>query len=118
MSALTKLFQGLVVSLTLLFATEGTLAQSAESLKKTEAQIRQEMLQISAELGVTCGECHNLQNFTSPEKPLYKISLDHIRLTQMLRERGMNSKNGQPEASCYMCHRGQLKFNYKAPQAK
>lgn len=92
-------------------AFETAQSQSADKIKSSEEQIRQEMLTISKQLGVTCGECHNLKNFASDEKPSFKVSLDHMKLVDLMRERGMDGKRG-PEASCYMCHQGQLKYKY------
>ena len=36
-----------------------------------------------------------------------------MKMTEVLKQNGMSGKNGEPEASCYMCHRGHLKFEYK-----
>lgn len=102
------------VLLAVVFALPSSLfaqSQSAQKIKATEEQIRQEMLSISKQLGVTCTECHTLKNFASPEKPNFKISLDHMKLVQMMKEQGFDGKKN-PEASCYMCHRGQLKYKY------
>lgn len=86
-------------------------AQSAQDLKKSEAQIRVEMLTISKQLGLTCLDCHNSSNFASDEKKNFKVAQEHIKITEMLKERGFDGKRG-PEASCYMCHRGELKPPY------
>lgn len=92
-------------------------AQSAQELKKSEEQVRHEMLTISNQLGLTCIDCHNTSNFASDEKKNFKISQEHIKITQMLKENGFDGKRG-PEASCYMCHRGELKPAYLDPKVE
>lgn len=92
-------------------------AQSANDLKKTEAQVRAEMLSISNQLGLTCIDCHNTNNFASDEKRLFKVAAEHIKITEILKERGFDGKRG-PEASCYMCHRGEIKPPYLDPKAE
>lgn len=87
-------------------------AESAVGLKKSEEKIRAEMIVISRQLGVTCTECHNVQNFKSDEKKNFRIGLEHMKITQMLRDKGFDGKKG-PEASCYMCHQGELKPDFK-----
>lgn len=96
----------------ILLASIGS-AQTAENLKKSEEDIRQDMIKISRQLGVTCTECHSTKNFKSNEKPNFKVSLAHMKMTEMLKQQGFSGKNGEPEASCYMCHRGALKFDHK-----
>lgn len=88
-------------------------AQTAEKIKKTEEEIRQEMIKISRQLGVTCTECHTTKNFKSDEKPNFKVSLSHMKVVEQLKQNGMSGKGNEPEASCYMCHRGHLKYAYK-----
>lgn len=88
-------------------------AQTPEKIKKSEEDIRQEMIKISRQLGVTCTECHSTKNFKSAEKPNYKVSLAHMKMTEALKQQGFSGKNNEPEASCFMCHRGQLKYEFK-----
>lgn len=88
-------------------------AQSAQKIIRSESQIREEMIIISENLGVTCTECHNVQNFKDGSKKNHKVSLEHMKITALLREQGWNGKSG-PDATCYMCHRGQLRPPIKA----
>ena len=81
-----------------------------------EEKIREEMVVISRELGVTCTECHKVTNFRDESKKSFKVSRDHMKLTQMLKEKGFDGKKG-PMATCYMCHRGKLMPDYKEPAA-
>lgn len=102
-----------LVALILLFplfisAQSGT----ANTIKASEDQMREQMIVISRQLGVTCTTCHNTDNFKSDKKDAFKIGKEHMRLTQVLIDNGMNGKTG-PKADCYMCHRGQLKPDYK-----
>ena len=90
------------------------MAESVEKFISKEEKIRQEMVVISRELGVTCTECHKVTNFRDSSKKTFKVSQDHMKLTQMLKENGMDGKKG-PMATCYMCHRGLLMPDYKEP---
>jgi hypothetical protein len=88
--------------------------QSVSKFVTQEEKIRQEMVTISRELGVTCVECHNVQNFKDDKKKTFKVSREHMKLTQVLKENGFDGKKG-PMATCYMCHRGKLMPDYKEP---
>lgn len=103
----------LVASQKLSFDLSRAQAESAQNLKKSEEKVREEMIVISRQLGVTCTECHNVQDFKNGDKKTFKVGLEHIKLTEMLRENGMNGKSGRPEASCFMCHHGKLRPDYK-----
>ncbi len=89
-------------------------AETVSQLLTKEEQIRDQMITISRELGVTCTECHKVTNFKDDSKKTFRVSQDHMKLTQMLKEHGFDGKKG-PEATCYMCHRGQLRPDYKEP---
>ncbi|MCB0369886.1 MAG: photosynthetic reaction center cytochrome c subunit [Bdellovibrionales bacterium] len=89
-------------------------AQVPKKIKATEEEIRSQMLTISRQLGVTCSECHNIKNFTDSSKPSFKISLKHMKMVELLRQNGYSGQ-GEPEISCYTCHKGSLKFTYKEP---
>lgn len=110
------LFGAAVFIIMLIMSPKG-YSESASKLKTNEEKIRQEMIVISRQLGVTCTECHNIQNFASDEKKTFKVSKDHIRITETLRANGFDGKKG-PEATCYMCHQGKLQPNYKEVLAK
>lgn len=97
----------------LLFTSITLSAQTIDKIKKSEDDIRQEMIKISRQLGVTCTECHSTKNFKSTEKPSYKVSLTHLKMTALLKRNGLSGKNGEPEATCFTCHRGQLKFEHQ-----
>ena len=105
-------FASLVVIL-LLISPRG-YTESAQKLKMQEKEIREQMLTISEDLSVTCSECHNLNNFKDNSKKGFKVGLEHMKLVEILKERGMDGKRG-PEATCYMCHRGKLMPDYKRP---
>lgn len=87
-------------------------AQSAKVFKIQEDEIRNYMQTISRQLGVSCSTCHKTDNFKNPDKREYKVSKEHIKLTQILIDNGMDGKKG-PKADCYMCHRGKLKPDYQ-----
>lgn len=88
-------------------------AQSPQKLIKSEEKVRKEMIVISRQLGVSCTECHNVQNFKNEDKKNFKIGREHMKITEMLKANGMNGQNGSPEATCFMCHMGKLRPDYK-----
>ncbi len=89
--------------------------QTPAKIKTEEDIIRENMLSISRQLGVSCNVCHDSENFKSDKKVQFKIAKDHIRITQVLIDSGMDGKKG-PKASCYMCHRGELNPPFKTPE--
>lgn len=91
--------------------------ESPAQFKESETKTREEMIVIARQLGVTCTECHNVQNFASDEKKTFKIAKDHMRIVATLKANGFDGKKG-PEASCYMCHQGDLKPDYKETVGK
>ncbi|MNL01119.1 Photosynthetic reaction centre cytochrome C subunit [compost metagenome] len=91
-------------------------AETVPQFVQKEEEIREYMIQISRELGVTCATCHNVQNFKSSDMQTYKVSKEHMKITQMLKENGFDGKKGAA-ANCYMCHRGKLMPDYKEPIA-
>ncbi|MGZ3775393.1 MAG: hypothetical protein ACXVCY_09380 [Pseudobdellovibrionaceae bacterium] len=87
-------------------------SESVTKFVTSEEKIREEMITISRELGVTCSECHNVQNFQDNSKKGFKVGKEHMKLTQMLKENGFDGKKG-PLSTCFMCHRGKLVPDYK-----
>ncbi len=103
----------------LLLSSVQLSAQSAKSVKNKEGDIREEMIKISRQLGVTCTACHKTDNFKSGEMPTFKVAKEHMKLTQILIDKGMDGqlKDGKyaTMADCYLCHRGKLYPDYKEP---
>ncbi len=92
----------------LLFIAEGRLEALPEA--DSDLIVREQMLQISKELGVTCTFCHNSENFKDAKNKNYNIARDHFRVLRMLNsEQGLNDK---PKVSCYVCHQGKAKFTF------
>nr|BFD62269.1 hypothetical protein BdHM001_09500 [Bdellovibrio sp. HM001] len=112
MQCIRKSFYLLTLFLSL--SIQPAQAQSVSKFVTNEEKIREEMIGISRELGVTCNACHNVQNFKADDKKAFKVSKEHMKLTQMLRDNGLDGKKG-PKATCYMCHRGKLMPDYKEP---
>lgn len=100
-----------VLTIGLIMTSSLVYAESPQTIKSNEEAVRLEMLAISKQIGVTCTECHNPNNFREDLKKSYKIGLSHIKITNILREHGFDGKRG-PEATCFMCHQGKLKPNY------
>lgn len=103
---------GAAVFIVMLILSPKGHTESASKMKTNEDQVRQEMIVISRQLGVTCAECHNIQNFASDEKKTFKVAKEHLRIVETLRGKGFDGKKG-PEATCYMCHQGELHPEFK-----
>lgn len=103
---------GAAVFIVMLILSPKGHTESASKIKTNEDQVRQEMIVISRQLGVTCAECHNIQNFASDEKKTFKVAKEHLRIVETLRGKGFDGKKG-PEATCYMCHQGELHPEFK-----
>jgi len=104
----------LTLILTLLVAPMAW-SQLPSKVKLEEEIQRERMIVMTRQLGVTCNTCHDNKNFISDKKMPYKIAKEHIRLTQLLIDNGMDGQNNHPKADCFMCHRGKLKPDYKEP---
>lgn len=66
----------------------------------------------SQSLGVSCGHCHNTNNFASEEKPEKQIAREMWAFAAQTRDllknvKGLKSEN--PTVNCTTCHRGQIK---------
>ncbi|MBN8538570.1 MAG: hypothetical protein J0M15_16095 [Deltaproteobacteria bacterium] len=96
-----------------LFTPDISQSQVVEKIILTEEEVRQQMIVISRQLGVTCTECHVLNNFSDSLKKSYQISKKHFKIVELLKLNGLSGTNGEPEASCFTCHKGQLKFPHK-----
>lgn len=107
----------LTICISLLAYSSLTRAESITKFVTKEEHIREQMVTISREIGVTCTECHNVQNFASDEKKSFKVGLEHMKITQMLKDNGFDGKKG-PESTCYMCHRGKLRPDFKGPSSQ
>lgn len=110
---LVILFFAITIPL-LLMAPEQSQSQSAKSVKAEDEAMREYMVVISRQLGVTCTTCHDTGNFRKGDIKEYKVAKEHMKLTQVLIDGGMDGKKG-PKADCYMCHRGTMKPAYKEP---
>ncbi|MES3037621.1 MAG: multiheme c-type cytochrome [Bdellovibrionota bacterium] len=81
---------------------------SVAKMKSREEEIRLTMISWSDQLGVTCNECHNVNNFKDSSKKKFQVSLDHAKVVEMLRQNGFDGKKYK-EANCTTCHMGQIK---------
>ena len=89
-----------------------SFAQTPSQLKTEEEVMRESMVSMSRQLGITCAACHDTENFRSDKKMEFRVAKEHMKITQSLIDLGMDGKKG-PKATCYMCHRGELKPAYK-----
>lgn len=88
------------------------MGQSSQDFKTEQEVVRIQMVQLSRELGVTCTECHSQKNWKDDAKPSFKTAAKHLKVVEVLKQNGMDGKSG-PEASCFTCHQGRLKFANK-----
>ncbi|MFN8790569.1 MAG: hypothetical protein ACK5Y2_03835 [Bdellovibrionales bacterium] len=102
----------LTVILGLILGVSLSQSQSSVEFKKEQEIIRVQMVQLSRELGVTCTECHSQKNWKDDAKPSFKTARQHLQVVEVLRQNGLDGKKG-PEASCFMCHQGRLRFAHK-----
>lgn len=83
--------------------------------KLNDIEMRNWMVQISKELGITCAECHNTKNFKDGSSQNFKVALNHMMILKQIND-GFKKDWRRPEASCFMCHQGKLRPEYKAPK--
>lgn len=102
----------MTLTLSVLVWTPLGLSQSSSEFKAEQEIVRVQMVQLSRELGVTCTECHSQKNWKDSSKANFKTALKHLKTVEVLKRNGMDGKSG-PEASCFMCHQGRLKFAHK-----
>jgi hypothetical protein len=107
-----KFIASFTICLSFLLYPQGARTESAENFKKEQEIVRLQMIQLSRELGVTCTECHAAKNWKDSSKANFKIAQDHMKTVEVIRASGFNGKK-YPEASCFMCHQGRLKFASK-----
>ena len=107
-----RIFFPLSLCLGLFLFSAGGYSESSEVFKKEQDLVRIEMVQLSRELGVTCTECHSSKNWRDDSKGTFKVAREHLKIVEVLRGNGFDGKKG-PEASCFMCHQGHLKFAFK-----
>lgn len=86
--------------------------QSAQKIKSQDEIVREQMVEISRHLNVTCTECHKVENFKDSSKASFKVAKEHIQIVELLKSNGFDGKQG-PLATCFMCHQGALKPAYK-----
>lgn len=85
--------------------------RSLAKINDADLKVRNAMLTISRQLGVTCNYCHNPDNLKDGSMKTHQIAKKHMELVKML-----NSDSERRlifQADCYTCHRGQAKYNWK-----
>ncbi|PWU18470.1 MAG: hypothetical protein C5B49_07155 [Bdellovibrio sp.] len=87
--------------------------RGAEKLVENDEAIRQQMMVISRQLGVSCTSCHSTKSFAANDKREYRVAKEHMKITQALIDNGFDGKEKHPKADCYMCHRGKLVPDWK-----
>lgn len=105
----------LAFSVIVLIAFTYSPSHSAPKKEDPDLVMREYMLKISRQLGVTCNYCHNIKNFKDESMPTWKISKEHMKVVHLLNTEGFNSSR-TPKADCYMCHQGKAKYQYQEPK--
>lgn len=96
---------------------QSAVASPADPLKLREEAIREQMVQISAQLGATCIDCHSLKNFADASNPRFAKAKAHIEIVEILKARGFDGKKSEL-ASCTFCHQGRMVPDWLAAKAK
>lgn len=98
-----------------LFVNSASQARKAETrVADPDLKMREEMVSISRQLGVTCTHCHNPANFRSAEKKTFGIAKEHMKLVRVIN--GPHGLGGKPKIDCYACHRGEARYVYQEPK--
>jgi len=68
-------------------------------------------------LGVSCGHCHNTDDFSSDEKLKKEIAREMVQMGNMISEKlkTINGLSERPVVNCITCHRGELKPAFRMP---
>jgi len=68
-------------------------------------------------LGVSCGHCHNTDNFSSDEKQKKSIAREMVKMGNMISQQLKTIKglSERPIVNCITCHRGELKPAFRMP---
>lgn len=69
-------------------------------------------------LGVSCGHCHNTDNFSSDENQKKEIAREMVKMGNMVSEKLKTIKglSNRPIVNCITCHRGELKPAFRLPE--
>ncbi len=71
----------------------------------------------SRALGVSCGYCHNTENFADDTKQKKGIAREMVSMGDMISEKlkTINGLSENPIVNCITCHRGELKPAFRMP---
>ncbi|MCM2282657.1 MAG: hypothetical protein NDI61_12510 [Bdellovibrionaceae bacterium] len=90
----------------------------AASPTQTDPDIvmRESMVIMARQLGVTCTHCHDPKNFKSATMKTHQKAKEHMRVTAWLNSQ--NGLAGKPHIDCYTCHRGEPSPKPEKPTPK
>jgi len=68
-------------------------------------------------LGVSCGHCHNTNDFASDENNKKGIAREMVQMGNMISSKlkTINGLSARPIVNCITCHRGELKPAFRMP---
>ena len=71
----------------------------------------------SRALGISCGHCHNTNNFASDEKDKKAIARQMVEMGNMISGilKTIKGISERPIVNCITCHRGELKPAFRMP---
>ena len=98
-----------------LFSLEAYSQKISKNEVANDLAMREYMLDISKQLGVTCNYCHNVKNYKDESMKTHQVSKQHMRVLHMLNTEGFVGQNSL-KVDCFMCHQGKPKFKYQLPR--
>ena len=87
---------------------------TAKDANDPDLKIRESMVNISRQLGVTCTHCHDVHDFRKSDMPTHKMARSHLEIVAKLNE---NASSLGGKVDCYMCHRGIAKPDFREKQS-
>lgn len=100
----TKRSDWIVATCVSLFLTTSFAANSTQT--DPDIVMRESMVVMARQLGVTCTHCHDPNNFKSSSMRTHTIAREHMRATAWLNTK--DGLGGKPKVDCYTCHRGEV----------
>ena len=100
-----------LLSLLSLLVFTAPLSLKSKTEQDNDLKVREEMVQISKELGVTCTHCHDPENFKDAKNKNFKVAFEHLKITKLLNSQ--QAFNGKPKITCFACHQGHAQYTFE-----
>lgn len=105
----------IVLAIILGFQQVSSGTEKSTPVSASDQAIRDSMVKMARQLGVTCNACHDVKNFKDGSMEKFKIAKEHMKVVELINTQGFTSKKA-PKADCFMCHRGKSIPDYKEPR--